>query len=258
MAIAALPNTVKVISCFSVGFEHVDLESAQCRGLRVTNTPGVLSEATADIALLLMLGASRRPAEGERLLRSGKWIGLRPTLLLGVQITGKHLGIVGMGRIGEVFAERAQACGLTISYHNRRPAAGVRGAAFCRTLEELLQISDVLSLHCPLTPETKGLLNADRIAMLPRGAILIDTARGQLIEDDALITALLSGHVAATALNVFTNEPSLHFYYPTLPDVMLLPHLGSATLETRTAMSMIAIDNVQAVLSSNEPTYPVI
>jgi glyoxylate reductase len=257
-AVQRLPDTVRVLSCFSVGFEHVDLVAARARGLRVTNTPDVLTDATADAALLLMLGASRRASEGERILRAGSWKGLRPTFLLGAQITGKTLGIIGMGRIGAAFAQRAAACGMRVLYHNRRPVTDAGAAIYCDALDDLLRQSHVLSLHCPLTGETRGLLNAARLAQLPRGAIVINTARGGLVDDDALVEALRSGHIAAAGLDVFTHEPEVHPGYLRLENVMLLPHLGSATLETRTAMGMLAIDNIDAVLSGREPPHPVV
>ncbi len=256
-AIAALPATVKIISTVSVGFEHVDLAAAKARGIRVGNTPDVLTDATADIALLLMLAATRRASEGERMVRSGAWTGLRPTFFLGTQITGKRLGIIGMGRIGAALAKRAQACGMRVLYHNRKPAADAAGATFVATLDELLAHSDVLSLHCPLTPETKGLLNAARIAQLPQGAVVINTARGGLIEDDALIVALQSGKIYAAGLDVYAGEPALDARYKTLENVFLLPHIGSATIETRTAMGMLAIDNMEAVLNGVAPPHAV-
>jgi glyoxylate reductase len=257
-AIAALPPSVKLIACFSVGFEHVDLEACRRRGLRVTNTPDVLTEATADVALLLILGASRRASEAERLLRAGGWHGLRPTFMLGTQVTGKRLGIVGMGRIGAALAARARACGMRVLYHNRRPVPDADGAIYCASLEALLRQSDVLSLHCPLTPETRRLLDAARLALLPRGAIVVNTARGGLVDDDALIAALKAGQIAAAGLDVFAEEPTVHPGYLGLPNVMLLPHLGSATMETRTAMGMLAIDNVDAVLAGREPPHPIV
>jgi glyoxylate reductase len=254
--IKALPASIKLISSVSVGFEHIDLEAARRRGVRITNTPDVLTDATADIALLLLLGASRRATEGDRILRAGTWNGLRPTFLLGSQITGKRLGIVGMGRIGAAFADRARACGMTVLYHNRRPVPDAGDAVYCASLDDLLERSDVLSLHCPLTAETKGLLDGTRLAKLPHGAIVINTARGGLVDDEALIAALRSGHVGAAGLDVFANEPKFHPGYLALDNVMLLPHLGSATLETRTAMGMLAIDNVDAVLEGREPPHP--
>lgn len=258
--IAALPESVKVLSTNSVGFEHIDLDAARARGIRVTNTPGVLTDATADVAMLLILAATRRAAEGERMMREARWQGLRPTLLLGRQITGKRLGIVGMGAIGAATARRARAFGMRILYHNRRPVADdvTLGATFVPTLDDLLAQSDVLSLHCPLTPQTAKLLNHERIAKLPPGAVVVNTARGGLVDDEALISALLSGHVSAAGLDVYANEPDIDPRYRTLDNVFLLPHLGSATIETRTAMGMLAIDNLEAVLEGREPPHALV
>ncbi len=258
-AIAAMPSSLKVLSTVSVGFEHIDLAAAKARGIRVTNTPGVLDDATADIALLLILGATRCASDGERLMRAGKWIGIRPTQLLGMQITGKRLGIVGMGRIGTAVATRAKAFGMSVCYHNRKPVSPEMeaGATYVATLEELLAQSDVVSLHAPLTPETKGLINAERIAMMKDGACLINTGRGPLIDDDAVITALKRGKLSSIGLDVYTGEPKIDPRYYTLENAMLVPHLGSATMETRTAMAMLAIDNLEAVLDGREPPFPV-
>ena len=257
-AIAALPATIKIISTNSVGFEHIDLAAARARGLRVGNTPDVLTDATADIALLLILAATRRASEGERMVRTNTWTGLRPTSFLGVQITGRRLGIVGMGRIGAALAKRAQACGMKVLYHNRKPVNDVPGAEYVANLDYLLAQSDVLSLHCPLTPETKGLLNKTSIAKLPDGAIVVNTARGGLIEDEALIAALTSGKLFAAGLDVYAGEPAIDERYRTLNNVFLLPHVGSATIETRTAMGMLAIDNLEAVLDGREPPHALV
>jgi len=257
-AIAALPASVKVISTSSVGFEHIDLAAAKARGMRVTHTPDVLTDATADVALLLILAATRRAGEGERMVRAGAWTGLRPTFFLGRQITGKRLGIVGMGRIGAAVAKRAQAFGMKVHYHNRKPATDAQDATFVASLDDLLAQSDVLSLHCPLTPETQGLLNAERIARLPQDAVVINTARGGLVDDGALIAALNTGKVWAAGLDVYAHEPALDPRYLKMENVFLLPHIGSATIETRTAMSMLAIDNIVAVLNGNEPPYPLV
>jgi len=257
-AIACLPPGLKVISTNSVGFEHIDLAAAKARGLRVTHTPDVLTDATADIALLLMLAATRRAGEGDRMVRAHAWTGMRPTLFLGVQITGKRLGILGMGRIGAAFAMRAQACGMKVFYHNRKPAADAGGATYVPSLDDLLAQSDVLSLHCPLTPETRKILNAETIARLPNGAVVINTARGGLIDDDALITALASGKLYAAGLDVYDNEPAIDPRYRVRDNVFLLPHVGSATIETRTAMGMLAIENVEAVLEGRAPPYPLV
>ena len=259
-AIRSLPDTVKIIATFSVGLEHIDLNAAKARGLRVSNTPGVLTAATADLTLLLILAATRRAYEGELLLRSGTWTGLRPTQLLGAQMTGKRLGIVGMGRIGGAVAERARSFGMEVLYHSRKPASPdtAAGPAFVLSLNDLLPKCDVLSLHCPLTEETRNMLNAERIALLPDGAVVINTARGPLVDDDALITALTSGKLLAVGLDVYANEPALDRRYLELKNAFLLPHLGSATVETRTAMGMLAIDSIDAVLAGREPDYPAV
>jgi len=248
--IAALPASLRIIATFSVGFEHIDVVAAKARGLVVTNTPDVLTDATADIALLCLLGAARRAGEGEALMRAGAWIGWTPTHMMGTQVTGKRLGILGMGRIGQAVAHRARAFGMAIHYHNRHRLAPEQeqGAVFHETVEALLPHCDVLSLHCPATPETIGLMNASRLATLPRGAILVNTARGAIVDDGALIAALKNGQVAAAGLDVYAGEPAIHPGYRELPNTFLLPHLGSATVETRNAMGFRALDNLDAVL----------
>lgn len=258
-AIAALPASVKIIATFSVGYDHIDVPAAAARGIIVTNTPDVLTEATADIALLLILAASRRAREGEAMVREATWVGWNPMQLIGWQITGKRLGILGMGRIGQALAQRARACGMQIHYHNRHrlPAETEAGAIYHPTLETLLPVSDVLSLHAPASVATDRLMNADRIAALPKGAILVNTARGSLVDDAALIAALGSGHLAAAGLDVFAGEPDIDPRYRSLPNVFPLPHLGSATVETRTAMGMRALDNLAAVLAGQPPLHPV-
>lgn len=259
-AIAALPKSVKALATFSVGTDHIDLDAARRRSLTVTNTPGVLTDATADIAMLLLLATARRASEGERLMRSGAWTGWRPTQLMGLDLAGKTLGIVGMGRIGMAVAKRARAFGLRVLYHNRRPIddATTVDAPYIPTLDDLLRNSQILSLHCPLSPDTKGLLDTRRLALLPRGAVVVNTARGGLIIDDALITALLSGHIAAAGLDVYAGEPNIDPRYLSLPNIVLLPHLGSATLETRVAMGMMVLDNVEAILQGRPPPNPVV
>lgn len=254
--ISRLPVSIKVIATFSVGFEHIDLTAATSRGICVTHTPGALTDATADLALLLILGASRRAAEAAEDLKAGAWRGFRPTYMTGVQITGKRLGIVGLGRIGAGVAMRAQACGMSVFYHSRRPSADADPSMiYVPNLEDLLRQSDVLSLHCPLTTETSGLLNRARLDLLPERAIVINTARGGLVDDDALIEALQSGRIFAAGLDVFANEPALDPRYRTLSNAYCLPHVGSATVETRTAMGMSAIDGVEAVLAGREPQF---
>ncbi|MBP2297826.1 2-hydroxyacid dehydrogenase [Azospirillum picis] len=250
-AIAALPQRVRILATFSVGTDHIDVEAARARGLTVTNTPDVLTDATADIALLLLLGAARRASEGERMIRDGSWTGWTPTQLMGTHVGGKRLGIVGMGRIGQAVAQRARAFGMAIHYSNRRrlPAELEEGATYHADPEAMLPVCDVLSLHFPSTAETRHWLNAARIERLPAGAILVNTARGSVVDDEAVIAALASGRLAAAGLDVFENEPNLHPGYRSLPNAFLLPHLGSATVETRNAMGFRALDNIDAVFS---------
>jgi lactate dehydrogenase-like 2-hydroxyacid dehydrogenase len=259
-AMAALPDSVGIIATFSVGYEHLDVNAAAARGITVTNTPGVLTEATADIALLLLLGAARRASEGERMMRAGAWRGWTPTQLLGTHLHGKRLGILGMGRIGQALANRARALGMEIHYHNRRPLAidEAGDATYHATAEGLLAVSQALSLHFPATPETLKFLNADRLALLPPGAIVVNTARGSVVDDEALIAALTSGHVFAAGLDVYDGEPNAHPGYAALPNTFLLPHLGSATLETREAMGFKALDNLDAHFEGRSPPNPVL
>jgi lactate dehydrogenase-like 2-hydroxyacid dehydrogenase len=254
-AIARLPDSVKTIANFSVGVDHVDLEAAKARGIVVTNTPDVLSDATAEIAILLMLGAARRAAEGDHMIRAGEWRAWSPAFMVGTQITGKTLGIVGMGRVGQVTARRARGFDMIIHYHNRRrvPAETEQGAVYHEGLETLLRDCDVISLHCPATPETRNLIDAERIALMRRGVILVNTARGALVDDEALQGALREGRVAAAGLDVFNDEPGGHPGYRDLDNTFLLPHVGSATRETRDAMGFRALDNLDAIFAGREP-----
>ena len=253
--IERLPQEVKIIANFSVGVDHVDLAAAGKKGIVVTNTPDVLSDATAEIAILLMLGAARRAGEGEALVRTRSWKDWSPSFMVGVQVTGKRFGIVGMGRVGQVVADRARCFGMEIHYHNRSRLAPEleKGAVYHETLDDLLPLCQILSLNCPNTPDTVGLMNADRISRLPDGAIVIDTARGVVIDDDALIEALQSGKLAAAGLDVFNNEPDIHPRYRDLKNTFLLPHIGSATIETRDAMGFRALDNLDAFFKGGEP-----
>lgn len=257
--IGQLPDTVRIIACHAVGHDNVDLDAARARGIPVTNTPEVLDAATAEIAILLMLGAARRASEGDRLIRAGKWQSWRVDFMVGTEITGRRLGIIGMGNIGRLVARRARAFDMDVHYHNRRalPADKAEEGVFHETVESLLEVSDVLSINCPLTPETHHLLNRERIARLPRGAIVVNTARGPVIEDAALIEALKSGHVAAAGLDVFEGEPNLDPAYLGLENTLLLPHIGSATVRTRTAMGMRAADNLDAFFRGEEPPHRV-
>lgn len=250
VVLSRLPARVRIVASFGVGTDHLDLAAAKARGLVVSNTPEVLTDATAEVALLLLLGAARRATEGQELLRAGKWTGWAPTQLMGRQLSGKRLGIVGMGRIGQAMARRARGFGVEIHYTDQRrlPPEREEGAIFHPSVEELLPLSQLLSLHAPSTPETRHLLDARRLALLPRGAIVVNTARGDLVDDEALIAALRSGQVGAAGLDVFQGEPAVHPGYRSLPNTFLLPHMGSATIETREAMGFRALDNVDAVL----------
>lgn len=257
--IAALPNSVEIIATVSVGHEHIDLEAAARRGLIVTNTPDVLTDATADIAMLLLLAASRRAHEGERMVREDRWIKWTMALLVGPGLTGKRLGIYGMGRIGQAVARRARGFGMEIHYHNRRPLppALAEGAIYHATAESLLSVSQFLSINAPADASSRNFLNAGRIALLPDGAVVVNTARGTLVDDDALIAALNSGKLFAAGLDVFANEPRIDPRYRTMENVFLLPHVGSATVETRDAMGNLAVDNLIAVLSGRPALTPV-
>ncbi|WP_119167935.1 2-hydroxyacid dehydrogenase [Algihabitans albus] len=246
-----LPASVKLLATFSVGHEHIDLAAAKARGLQVSNTPDVLTDATADITLLCLLGAARRAWEAETLLREGRWVGWTTTQLCGTQVSGKRLGILGMGRIGRAVAARARGFGMTIHYANRRRLAAEQeqGATYHDRPEDMLPHCDFLSLNAPSTPDTHHFLNGERIALLPDGAIVVNTARGTLVEDNALIAALTSGKIAAAGLDVFEGEPQIDPRYAPLPNTFLLPHIGSATVETRNAMGFICLDNLDAVAS---------
>ena len=245
-----LAASVKVIATYSVGTDHIDLQAAANRKIAIAYTPGINADATADIAMLLMLGASRRAHEGQELVRTGTWA-LSSPVLLGWQLTGKILGIVGMGRVGQAVAQRARGFGMTIHYVNptRLPAELEKGAVFHSCAADLLRVSQFLTLHAPETPETHHFINSKTIDLLPQGAILINTARGGMVADEDLISALKSGRVAAAGLDVFEGEPQLHPGYVALKNTFLLPHLGSATLETRSAMASLALDNIDAVLN---------
>jgi lactate dehydrogenase-like 2-hydroxyacid dehydrogenase len=244
-----VPASVKVIATYSVGTDHIDLQAAANRNIAIGYTPGINSDATADIAMLLMLGASRRAHEGQEMVRTGTWTPSSP-VLLGWQLTGKVLGIFGMGRVGQAVAQRARGFGMTVHYSNpgRLPAALEKDAVFHSSPPDLLRVSEFLSLHAPETPETHHFINSKTIDLLPRGAILINTARGGLVVDEDLIAALKSGRVAAAGLDVFEGEPKLHPGYVALKNTFLLPHMGSATVETRLAMGMVVLDNIDAVL----------
>ncbi len=253
--IARLPESVRAVATFSVGTEHIDLEAAKARGLMVSNTPEVLTDSTADITMLVLLGAARHAFEGLRMVHADKWTGWTPTQLLGVHVTGKRLGILGMGRIGRAVARRARGFEMEIHYHNRNrlPAEREAGARYHAEAEAMLGHCDFLSINCPATPETHHFLDARRIALLPDRAVVTNTARGAIVDDEALIAALKSGKLAAAGLDVFEGEPTLHPGYRDLPNVFILPHMGSATRETRDAMGFKCLDNLDALFAGRVP-----
>lgn len=249
--INALPAAVKVIATSSVGVEHIDLNAAAARGIKICNTPDVLTEATAELTLTLMLMAARRAGEGERLLRAGQWKGLTPTFLLGRNVSGKTLGIFGMGRIGRALARMARGLNMKIHYRNRNRLAPEleQDATYHDNDASFLGNLDFLAITAPGGPATLRWLNAERLALLKQGAVVVNSGRGTTVDDEALIAALRSGHVAAAGLDVFTNEPDIAPGYLELENTVLLPHIGSATEETRNAMGFLALDGIKAALA---------
>lgn len=259
-AIATLPATLRVIATYSVGFNHIDLEAARARGIVVAYCPEATTLATADLAVLLLLSACRRLSAFERDLRQGKWGAWTAWKDLGTDPEDKVLGIVGMGRIGQAVAVRARAFGMRIAYHQRRrlPPEQEGDAVFHPTLESLFRASQAISLHAPATPETNRMINRTSLSWLAPGAVLVNTARGDLVEDDALIEALSNGHVAAAGLDVFAGEPAFDKRYLDLPNVTLLPHIGTSTAETRDRMGADTIANLSAVFAGQEPPWRVV
>jgi glyoxylate reductase len=253
--IAQLAPTLRVIATLSVGYDHIDMAAARAAGVQVLHTPDVLSDACAEIAMMLLLNACRRGFEADRLVRSGAWAGWAPTQLLGMGLVGRRLGIFGMGRIGRAIAVRARAFGLAIHYHNRSrlDAAQEEGATYHATLDGLLAASDILMIAAPGAPSLRGTFNAERLAMLPAGAVVVNISRGDLVDDEALIAALESGRVRGAGLDVFANEPHVHPGYRTLDNVFLSPHIGSATHETRDAMGWLLIHGVEALARGETP-----
>jgi glyoxylate reductase len=245
---ARLAGTLKAVATLSVGYDHIDLAAAREYKVAVFTSPGVLSDACAEVAMLLLLNAARRGHEADALVRSGRWPGWAPTQLLGVGLVGRRMGILGMGRIGRAIAERARGFGLKIHYHNRKqlPAELERGAIFHATADRLLEQSDVFVISAPSSKELFGFLNRQRIGLLPSHAIVINIARGDMIDDDALIEALTSGRVFAAGLDVFYREPAVDPRYFNLENVFLTPHIGSATEETRDAMGFLLLDGLLA------------
>lgn len=253
--ISALPSSVKAIGTYSVGYNHIDIEAAKAKNIAVFYTPDVLSDAVAEVAMLHMLGAARRATESIDLIRSKRWTGWTAKQLNGVELLHKRLGIFGMGRIGRAIATRARGFGMFIHYCNRSRLTPdlEQGAIYHAAPERLLEHADVLVLAGPSSPETRGFLNETRINHLPAGAIVVNISRGELVVDDALIAALKSGQVRAAGLDVFNNEPNLDSRYYDLPNVFMLPHIGSSTIETRRRMGLILIEGILAYRQGVQP-----
>ncbi|WP_029935078.1 2-hydroxyacid dehydrogenase [Sphingomonas sp. UNC305MFCol5.2] len=255
--IAAAPDRLRLIANYGAGFGHIDLKAARERGITVTNTPGVLTEDTADMAMALILAAPRRLIEGDKLVRSGEWTGWRPTGMRGHRIGGKKLGILGMGRIGQAVAQRARAFGLTIHYHNRHRIPEVAeaqlGATWHADLDAMLRTVDILTIHAPHTENTGGLIDARRLDLLGPQGWLINTARGEIVDPEALVVALTQGRIAGAGLDVYVNEPAVDPRLIALDNVVLLPHLGSATFEGREAMGLKVIANIRSWVDGHRP-----
>jgi glyoxylate reductase len=253
--LARLPK-LRIVANVAVGTDNIDLEACRARGVIVTNTPGVLTEATADLALGLLLAAARRIAEGDRMVRAGEWTGWTPTMLLGARVHGMTLGILGLGRIGRAVARRARGFGMHLLYSQRSrllpEMERALGAAYV-PLEVLFEESDAITIHCPLSGDTRKLVSAARLAKMKRGSVLVNTARGPIVDEAALAHALEVGPIGAAGLDVFEDEPRVHPALLARPNVVLAPHIGSADRETRESMASIAVDNVLAVLGGHAP-----
>ena len=253
-----LSNSVKIISNFAVGFGNIDIKAARKKNIIVTNTPDVLTDATAEIAMLLILGAARRASEGIKWARNKNWK-WSADFLIGKQLEGSRLGILGMGRIGRAVALRAKAFGMQIHYHNRsRLKTDLEaGANYHDSIQSLFSVSDILSINCPATPETTNIINKKTLEFFPEGAIITNSARGDMIDDEAMVKALISGRIFALGLDVYKGEPDIYPGYLNQPNVFILPHLGSATKKTRTAMADLAIDNIEEYFKTGKCTNTV-
>lgn len=253
---------LRLLANFGAGVDHIDLKTAKARGLTVTNTPGVLTEDTADMTMALMLAVMRRLIEGERVARSGDWQGWAPTAMLGRRMRGKRLGIVGMGRIGRALARRAGAFGLTVHYHNRRRVApeveADLEATWWESLDQMLAHMDIVSVNCPRTPATYHLLSARRLALLRPQAVIINTSRGEVIDETAMARMLEQGKLAGAGLDVFENEPAISPKLLKLENVVLLPHMGSATIESRIETGEKVIVNIKTFVDGHKPPDRVI
>jgi lactate dehydrogenase-like 2-hydroxyacid dehydrogenase len=254
-AVLAAPKRARILGQFGVGFNNIDIEAAKAAGLIVTNTPGVLTDATADIALTLLLNVARRIHEGQTMLRAGTWTGWRPTQLMGASPQGKTLGIIGMGRIGKAMAKRCfHALDMKVVFYDAYPVAdpGVPARQLA-TVDEVLQVSDFVSLHCPGGGENLHLINPQRLRQMKPTAYLINSARGDIVDEAALVAALQAGTIAGAGLDVFEREPQITEALTTMPNVCVLPHLGSATIETREAMGITVVENLTAFFDGREP-----
>lgn len=239
---------LKILANYAVGYNNVDLDAARRHHIVVTNTPDVLTDATADLTWALLLASARRVVEGDALLRSSRWTGWTPTQLLGREVSGTTLGIIGMGRIGQAVARRAEGFRMAVRYHSHRPIPAPPGTWESCPLDELLQESDFVTLHVPLNSETRHLIGARELSLMRPTAILVNTSRGSVIDEAALAHALQSGTIAGAGLDVYEEEPAVHPLLPSLKQVVLLPHLGSATMQTRVQMGLICLENIEAVL----------
>ena len=251
--ISRLPNRIKIISNFAVGFGNIDIEAARKRNIIVTNTPDVLTDATTEIAILVLLGAARRAKEGMEWVKKKNWK-WSANFLMGKQLTGSRLGILGMGRIGRAVADRARAFGMKIHYYNRSRLDKnlEKDAVYHKSLESLLSVSDFFSINCPATKETKNIINSKTIKYFPDGAVISNSARGDMIDDDAMVEALKKGKIFSLGLDVYNGEPNIHPEYLKLPNVFVLPHLGSSTNKTRTAMADLAVRNLEVFFKSGK------
>jgi len=254
-AVLSGPARTRILANYGVGFSHIDIEAAKANGIVVTNTPGVLTDATADLAVTLLLATARRAGEGERELRAGKWSGWRPTHMMGAQVSGTTLGIIGMGRIGRAVARRCHfGFGMKIVFFDQFPPPKLDvPAERLATIEAVLEAADFVSLHCPGGRENRHLINAERLRLMKPTAFLINTARGEIVDEGALVEALKAGEIAGAGLDVFEAEPQVHPELIAMENVTLLPHLGSATKTTRIAMGMKVVENLAAFFAGKEP-----
>jgi len=254
-----MPDNIKCISTYSIGFDHIDLEACKARGIKVGNAPHGVTAATAEIAMLLLLGSARRASEGERMIRTRSWPGWQPLQLVGQRLDGKKLGIYGFGKIGQALAQRARGFEMEIHYYDiyRQPPEKEKalGAIYHDSLDSLLSVSQFFSINAPLTPETRYFFNKATIEKLPQGAIVINTARGDLVNDEDMIAALKSGRLAYAGLDVFAGEPKINEGYYDLPNTFLFPHLGSAAIEARNQMGFESLDNIDAFFAGKEMPF---